>query len=175
MADETSPHDDLNDLLSRITLILQQPIDFRRTDPATPRAKVRLLTAAAHYFNILAVTDYGGRVGSVRDEGFVEQAVAAAFETFEGVDPHPSPFEKAAMLFRGITQGHRFTDGNKRTGFLLASYYLSQVYAPAPPTLPIDQVEALCIRVSAGQLRDVTAIAAELERLWSTYSEVPER
>src|SRR5215212_7309335 len=54
--------------------------------------------------------------GAVRDRGLVEQAVAAAFQTYVGVDPHPGPFDKAAMPLRGITQGHRFNDGNKRTG-----------------------------------------------------------
>ncbi|MBI4491217.1 MAG: Fic family protein [Chloroflexi bacterium] len=34
----------------------------------------------------------------------------------------PDPFEKAAMLLRGITQGHPFYNGNKRTGFLPAAY-----------------------------------------------------
>lgn len=54
MADETSRHHHhLTDLLARITFILQ-PLHFRRTDPAATRAKVRPLTAAAHYFNILS-------------------------------------------------------------------------------------------------------------------------
>jgi death-on-curing protein len=59
-----------------------------------------------------------------RAPGLVEQVVAGAFHTFGGDDPHPGPFDKAAMLLRGITQGHPFTDGNKRTGILVASYYL---------------------------------------------------
>ncbi|CAN5831438.1 hypothetical protein BH23CHL2_BH23CHL2_10860 [soil metagenome] len=82
---------------------------------------MRLLTAAATYFNILVVADFGGRRGPARDARLVEQVVGAAFQTFEGVDPHPGPFDKAAMLLRGITQGHPFNDGNKRTGFLLAT------------------------------------------------------
>ncbi len=61
---------------------------------------------------MLAVGDYGGRIGPVRADGLVEQVVAAAFQTFEGTDPHPGVFEKAAMLLRGITQGHPFNDGN---------------------------------------------------------------
>jgi death-on-curing protein len=75
----------------------------------------------------LALTEYGGRVGAERQPGLVEQVVAAAFQTFAGQDPHPTPFEKAAMLVRGITQGHPFQDANKRTGFLVASYYLAQM------------------------------------------------
>ncbi len=107
----------ISELLNRIQFSLSKPIDFTRTDPEATETKVRLLTASAIYFNILAVTDFGGRGGPVRDSGLVEQVVASAFQTFAGEDPHPEPFDKAAMLLRGITQGHPFYDGNKRTGF----------------------------------------------------------
>jgi prophage maintenance system killer protein len=158
--------DDLEGVLSRIRLVLQQPIDFRQSDTETTLAKTRLLAAAAAYFNILAVGDYGGRIGPVRAEGLVEQAIAAAFQTFEGTDPHPGDFEKAAMLLRGITQGHPFNDGNKRTGFLLAGYFLQRIGYAFPDPLDVDAAEDLCLRVSAGQLRDVRRIADELARLW---------
>src|SRR5947199_5422507 len=104
MANETDPS--LSDLLTRIQFLLREPIDFTRTDPDTTLAKVRLLTAAATYFNTLAVADFGGRMGPARAEGLVEQVIAAAFQTYGGHDPHPEPFDKAAMLLRGITQGH---------------------------------------------------------------------
>ncbi len=70
------------------------------------------------------------------------------------------------MLLRGITQGHPFNDGNKRTGFLVATYYLDRMGHPLPRALPERDVVALCLRVSAGDIRDVDAIAAELARLW---------
>src|SRR5436190_17356694 len=96
----------LRDVLTRLEVVLAEPVDFARTDTATTLAKVRLLTAAATYFNILAVTDFGGRSGAVRAEGLVEHAVGAAFQTFGGVDPHPGHFEKAAMLLRGVPERH---------------------------------------------------------------------
>ena len=114
----------LAEVLERLAFILAQPIDFAATDTDTTLAKVRLLTAAAIYFNVLSVSDFGGRAGPVREEGLVERVVGAAFQTFGGSDPRPDPFEKAAMVLRGITQGHPFNDGNKRTGFLLAAYNL---------------------------------------------------
>ena len=132
MTDQPTGQHPLEAVLDRLRIVLQQPVDFRRSDTDTTPVKIRLLTAAASYFNILAVTDYGGRGGPVRGEGLVEQAVTAAFQTFAGTDPHPGPFEKAAMLLRGITQGHPFNDGNKRTGFLLASYYLVRVGSRSP-------------------------------------------
>ena len=119
------PEPSLRDLLTRLRIIRSQPVKFTESDPETTITKVRLLTAAASYFNVLSLSDFGGRAGVVRGAGLVEQAVGAALQSFGGVDPHPDPFDKAAMLLRGITQGHPFNDGNKRTGFLLAAWRTS--------------------------------------------------
>ena len=105
-------YDEVANLFSRLRFQLAQAIDFSRTDSATTAAKVRVLSAAAVYFNVLAVTEFGGRPGPLRPSGLVEQVVAAAFHRFGGEDPRPDPFDKAAMLLRGIIQGHPFTDGN---------------------------------------------------------------
>jgi len=158
-------HDDpaLAGLLARLRWQLTEPVDFSRTDPESTVAKVRLLSAAAVYFNVLAVTEFGGRRGPVRQEGLVEQVVAAAFQTFQQTDPHPSPFDKAAMLLRGITQGHPLADGNKRTGFLVAIYYLDRVGFVLRPSLAPGQVISFCRRVSAGEVRDLKIIAAALK------------
>jgi death-on-curing protein len=170
------PDDDLQPalrgVLSQLAVILAEPIDLGQTDTRTTLAKVRLLAAAAIYFNIAAVADFGGPSVAVRGEGLVEQAVGAAFQTFAGIDPHPEPFEKAAMLLRGITQGHPFRDGNKRVGFLLAAYHLRLVGYPWPPRLPEDEVIDFCVRVSAGEIRDVGEMAAQLRRFWE-QSEAP--
>jgi death on curing protein len=164
----TEPPSDaaLADLLDRLQVILGQPLDFTATNTRTTLAKVRLLTAAALYFNVMSVTDFGGRGGRVRDDALVEQVIGAAFQTFGGHDPHPDPFEKAAMLLRGITQGHPFNDGNKRTGFLMAAYYLRRMGYRLPTFLDEDSVVSLCLRVSAGEARDVAALAAALRLLW---------
>ena len=153
-------------LLNRLRITLQEPIDFTRTDTETTVAKVRILAAAATYLNIIAIGEFGGRFGAVRAPGLVEHVIGAAFQTFGGIDPHPGPFDKAAMLLRGITQGHPFNDGNKRTGFLIATYYLDRVGCPLPPNLPVQDVVARCIRISAGEVRSVEVIAEELHRLW---------
>jgi len=162
-----NPHDpSLEDLLAQLHLALSEPVNFRNTDPATTQAKVRLLTAAATYFNLLALTDFGGRVDPAREAGLVEQVVAAAFQTYGGYDPHHGPFAKAAMLLRGITPGHPFHDANKRTGFLTAAYSLELMGSPLPDDFATGEMETLAMRVSAGELRDLDAIAQELRRLW---------
>ena len=166
MSEDDAP--DLLPLLDRLRLTADERRIFLRTDTEATLAKVEMLTAAAVYLNGSAVRVYGGRLGSTRGIELVEQVVGAAFQTFGGVDPHPGPFPKAAMLLRGITAGHPFQDGNKRTGFLIAVYYLKAVDRPLPAELAVDSVVDLSWRVSKGELRDVDAIAATLERLWLT-------
>lgn len=160
MDDETDPP--TADLFDQLLLDTATPPNFREGSPEV----VRFLARVATYLNTLAVGEYGGRLGPVREEGLVEQVVGAAFQSFAGVDPYPEPFDKAAMLLRGITAGHPFQDGNKRTGFLLACFFLEHLDIPLPGTLSVELTESLCRRISRGELRDVAVIAAELKALW---------
>ena len=70
------------------------------------------------------------------------------------------------MLLRGITAGHPFQDGNKRTGFLVAAYYLEAVGHPLPRALDTDQAVDLSRRVSKGELRDIDEITRAVQQLW---------
>jgi death-on-curing protein len=153
-------------LLRRLTISREERLVFVRDDTAASLAKVEILTAAAMFFNLLAVDEFGGRAGAIRGRGLVDQVIAAAFQVYGDHDPHPGAFDKAAMLLRGITQGHPFEDGNKRTGFLVAALYLSLVGHPLPTHLPVEDVVRFSLEVSAGTLRDVGMMAAELGRLW---------
>lgn len=164
MTEESPPP--FPNLLQRIEVILSEPLDFHDTDPRATERKVRLLSAVALYLNIVVLTDFGGRLGPERQEGLVDQIVGAAFQTFGDIDPHPEPFDKAAMLLRGITQGHPFSDGNKRAGILLASYYLERTGYPLPDPFPDQEIEELGVRISAGQIRDIGEITQQLRRLW---------
>jgi death on curing protein len=167
----TEPDDPtLPGLLGRFHLTTMELREFRRTDTEATLAKVHPLTGAAIFFNTAAVADYGGRPGTTRGLALIEQVIGAAFQSYAGEDPHPTVFDKAAMLLRGITAGHPFQDGNKRTGFLLAAYYLDLMGYTFPSEFNVDGAEALSRRVSAGELRDVSHIAAELMRLWSGRS-----
>ncbi|HEX5497620.1 MAG TPA: Fic family protein [Thermomicrobiales bacterium] len=153
-------------------MLLRSPLDFARADPETTRRKVLLLSAVAAYFNVLALSEFGGRMGAERQPGLVEQVVAAAFQAFAGFDPHPDPFDKAAMLLRGITEGHPFQDANKRTGFLVATYYLAQMGVEPVDPVPEAHLIDLAVRVSAGQLRDLAQIA---DALRPVYQSNPDR
>jgi prophage maintenance system killer protein len=66
------------------------------------------------------------------------------------------------MLLRGIIQGHPFADANKRTGFLLAVYFLDRMGYELRPRLDTSAVVEFCRLVSAGDIRDLPNIIAAL-------------
>lgn len=57
----------------------------------------------------------GGSDG-LREEGILESALVAPFQSYGGVDLFPSVISKAARLACGLTENHPFVDGNKRIG-----------------------------------------------------------
>ena len=57
-----------------------------------------------------------GGSGGIRDEGLLDSALNAAFQSFAGEDVYPTLQEKAARLGYGLTKNHAFVDGNKRIG-----------------------------------------------------------
>src|SRR5215203_11179 len=107
-------------LLGEIDQILREGVDWNATDTETTLRKVKLLSTVACYLNERLLDLYGGHAGDIRGVDLVEQVAGAAFQTFGGEEVHPDHLDKAAMLLRGITQGHPFGDGNKRTGFAIA-------------------------------------------------------
>ena len=61
------------------------------------------------------IRETGGSQG-LRDEGLLESALAAPFQSFDGEDAFPSIYQKAARLGYGLIKNHPFVDGNKRIG-----------------------------------------------------------
>ena len=57
-----------------------------------------------------------GGIDGVRDEGLVDSAINAPFQTFAEQDLYPTVLEKAARLGFGLISNHPFLDGNKRIG-----------------------------------------------------------
>ena len=58
---------------------------------------------------------YGGTHG-VRDEGLLDSAMNAPFQSFGGYEFFPTVVDKAVRLCIGLVQNHPFHDGNKRIG-----------------------------------------------------------
>lgn len=69
----------------------------------------------------LVVADYGGDA-SIRDAGRLQSALARPKQLFSYGEPTLARL--AAAYAAGIVQGHPFTDGNKRTGFMAAAAFL---------------------------------------------------
>ena len=57
-----------------------------------------------------------GGVGGLRDEGLLDSALNAPFQSFGSIEPFPSIQQKAARLGYGLIMNHPFIDGNKRIG-----------------------------------------------------------
>lgn len=60
---------------------------------------------------------YGGSFG-VRDEGLLDSALEAPFQTFGGQDLYPGDMDKIVRFGYGLIGNHPFHDGNKRIGAL---------------------------------------------------------
>lgn len=61
------------------------------------------------------IASTGGSNG-LRDEGLLQSALAAPFQSFDGADAFQSIQQKAARLAYGLVKNHPFVDGNKRIG-----------------------------------------------------------
>lgn len=55
----------------------------------------------------------------MRDEGLLDSALNAPFQSFGGEDLYPGILEKASRLGYGLVSNHPFVDGNKRAGTLV--------------------------------------------------------
>ena len=61
------------------------------------------------------VEQTGGSDG-IRDDGLLDSALSAPFQSFDNTDVYPSLQQKAARLCFGLVKNHPFVDGNNRIG-----------------------------------------------------------
>lgn len=71
----------------------------------------------------LLIRETGGSEG-IRDEGLLESALNAPFQTFDGEELYKTVQSKAAKLGYYLIKNHPFIDGNKRIGILVFIVYL---------------------------------------------------
>ena len=57
-----------------------------------------------------------GGLPGLREEGLLDSALSAPFQSSEEVEAYPSLPQKAARLCYGLVKNHPFLDGNKRIG-----------------------------------------------------------
>ena len=67
------------------------------------------------YLHEELINETGGMPG-LNDEGLLDSALAAPFQSFGDQDLFPSIYQKAARLGYGLASNHAFIDGNKRIG-----------------------------------------------------------
>lgn len=75
----------------------------------------RLTKAQVIMLHHALIAESGGS-SEIRDEGLLDSALNAPFQTFSGTELYPSLLEKAARLGYGLIKNHPFVDGNKRIG-----------------------------------------------------------
>ncbi len=76
-----------------------------------------------HNMHKLLIQETGGSDG-IRDDGLLESALNAPFQTFGGEELYQTIQSKAAKLGYYLINNHPFIDGNKRLGILAVLVYL---------------------------------------------------
>ena len=61
------------------------------------------------------IESFGG-IHGIRDDGLLESALAAPYQSFAGTEFYPGIVDKAVRLGFGLIKNHPFLDGNKRIG-----------------------------------------------------------
>ncbi|WP_439489664.1 type II toxin-antitoxin system death-on-curing family toxin [Algoriphagus sp.] len=97
----------------------------------------------------ILIENFGGADG-VRDKGLLNSALNRPNQTFDGIELYATPIDKAAAILESIVKNHPFTDGNKRTGYVLARLVLMEqkldIYADQ------DEKYKFVIAISTGEL-----------------------
>jgi death-on-curing protein len=97
----------------------------------------------------ILIDRFGGSKG-VRDKDLLNSALSRPYQTFDGKELYPQVIDKAAAILESIVKNHPFSDGNKRTGYVLARLIIMDgdldIYATQ------DQKYQLVILVSKGEV-----------------------
>lgn len=95
------------------------------------------------------IVETGGLDG-LRDDGLLDSAIAAPFQTFDSTELFQSIQQKAARLACGLVQNHPFLDGNKRIAahtmlVFLALNGISLFYTQ-------DELTSVFLKTAAGEV-----------------------
>ena len=103
----------------------------------------------------------------VRDAGLLESALSRPQSSAFGEDAYLSIHAKAAALLHSLARNHALVDGNKRLALAatIAFYGLNGMRL----TLTNDEAYDVVISVAAGDIDDVSTIAAHLEAGTTTW------
>ena len=101
----------------------------------------------AMHHTLVVVT---GGLDGLRDDGLLDSAIAAPFQTFDSTELFQSIQQKAARLACGLVQNHPFLDGNKRIAahtmlVFLALNGISLFYTQ-------DELASVFLKTAAGEV-----------------------
>ena len=94
--------------------------------------------------------DSTGGTHGLRDEGLLESALTAPFQSFAGQSAYPSLQQKAARLCFGLVKNHPFIDGNKRIGAHVMLVFLALNGLVLSYTQ--DELSDVILRLANGQI-----------------------
>ncbi|MDR1486661.1 MAG: type II toxin-antitoxin system death-on-curing family toxin [Deltaproteobacteria bacterium] len=96
--------------------------------------------------------DGTGGLDGIRDEGLLDGALSAPFQTFDGAVLYPSRAAKIARIAYGLVRNHPFADGNKRIGvyLMLALLELNHIEADFSD----DDVVRIGLGLASGKISD---------------------
>ena len=97
------------------------------------------------------LAQHGGLDG-VKDTSLVESALARPQQLHAYGEPPPDVFDLAAAYGYGIAKNHGFSDGNKRTGWILARLFLADNGVRIQYTAP-DAIDVM-LGVAAGTVSE---------------------
>ncbi len=97
----------------------------------------------------ILIAQFGGLAG-VREESLLESALERPFGGFSETEFYPSPEEKAAAILESVVKNHPFTDGNKRTGYVLMRLILLEYGQDIEATQ--DEKYDFVIAVASGRM-----------------------
>ncbi|PKM61870.1 MAG: type II toxin-antitoxin system death-on-curing family toxin [Firmicutes bacterium HGW-Firmicutes-4] len=99
----------------------------------------------------MLINETGGSDG-LRDEGLLDSALNAPFQSFGGEDLYKTVPAKAARLGFSLINNHASIDGNKRIGILVMLTFLEM--NGFLPDCTDDELIQLGIGLAAGQMDD---------------------
>ena len=119
--------------------------------------------------HVILIERFGGSDG-VRDRELLDSALTRAYQAFDGKELYPTPIDKAAAMLESIVKNHPFTDGNKRTGYVLARLLLMNEQLDINPEQ--EHKYQFIISISIGelvfdQIRDWLAKNSRYKRLYN--------
>jgi death-on-curing protein len=94
--------------------------------------------------------DETGGLDGLRDDGMLDSALNAPFQSFDGEDVYPSLQQKAARLCFGLVKNHPFIDGNKRIGAHAMLVFLALNGIELEYTQ--DELSSVILSLAAGEI-----------------------